>query len=157
MLHSSHSIIVKFYPPDLNRTRNMAFAGVSIGASFIISIILGPFIAYNFGIKIIFLFSFISSIFSIFVVYLYIENVNKNDIVNINILSKYKGKIFNRSLLTLYLGIFTIHANLTSLFLFIPKLLIQTSDFILHSIKFYTPVLFLSLMFDGEFSWLLLR
>ena len=36
---------------EKNRTKYMALVGMSIGASFLIAIILGPFISYNFGIE----------------------------------------------------------------------------------------------------------
>ena len=127
---------------DQNRTRNMAILGISIGASFLISIILGPIIAYNFGISKIFLFSFLSSIASLYICHFYI-NPQKKEIPFISIKRNIKH-LFSKSLRMLYAGIFIIHASLTSIFLLIPNLLIQTNDFFLQSFIFYFPVLLLS-------------
>ena len=52
--------------------------------------------------------------------------------------------MFNINFLIIYLGICIIHANITSIFLLIPNLLIQTSDFSLQGTKFYLPIIALS-------------
>ena len=127
-----------------DRTKNMALIGISIGASFLLAIILGPFISYNFGMDKIFLFSFYSSLLGIYILnnfLSYKESINKS--VSLEKKSKY---LFSKSLFTLYLCVFIIHANLTTIFLWLPKLLIQTNDFFFQSIKFYLPVLLISLL-----------
>lgn len=127
-------------------TRNMAFVGISIGASFLIAIILGPIISYSIGIDKIFLFSFFSSILSLYISNRYLK-VNKINVKKIFIKKKFNS-FFNKNLLILYSSIFTIHANLTAIFLVIPHLLIQTSDFFFQSIKFYLPILIIALFFS---------
>ena len=132
---------------DENRTKAMAFIGMSIGIAFAIAMIIGPFTAHYFGLSGIFWFTTILAVIGIFLLYFWVPKAPTNphnQVQGIN--SKGFGKVLkNKNLLILNLSIMCLHAILTALFLAIPLILTQQLQLTaMHQTILYLSVLLLS-------------
>jgi len=110
---------------EQNRTKAMAIIGASIGASFALSLVLGPILARWWGLSGIFWFTVFLSACGILILILVIPNhpPTFNDETNINPTS-FWYLLSNLQLMRLNLGIFILHALLTATFVVIPLILI---------------------------------
>ncbi len=137
---------------EQTRTRCMAIVGVSIGASFMVAMILGPLISASMGLPglfwVTFLLGLIGMLWFVFVVpqvprSAYFEARPKS------IISLLK----NKQLFRLNLGVMILHAQFTSCFLFIPKLIVQLTHYSSQDVwKVYLPALIGALLFIGPLS-----
>lgn len=122
------------HPKD--RSKYMAFLGMSIGLSFTVAFIIGPLLTSYFSIANIFgIIAFLGFLALIILVYKIPDNTNKNNIASINL----KNILMNKNLLFLAISILFLHAVLIMNFAIIPKLL--TSD--LNFESKYQSVLYL--------------
>lgn len=134
-----------------NRSKIMAFIGVSIGVAFITAMIIGPLIDSQVGIQGVFWFTAILAIIAIFIV-LFVVPTPKKTIqhADAGITQDYLIPVLNNpSLLRMNVGVFLLHLLMTSNFIVLPLLLIN----VLHILpaehwQFYTPVFVLSFMFS---------
>ncbi|UAJ64913.1 MFS transporter [Candidatus Schneideria nysicola] len=113
---------------EKNRTKSMAFIGISIGIAFFISIILGPVITNYFGFHSIFLIIALCSIFGIIIVLTLLPN--RRNVRSFYPSSySYKEDISNKEIplqiFTLNLSILFLHCILSSNFLLLPTMMIN--------------------------------
>ena len=132
------------------RIRIMAFIGMSIGLSFMISMIIGPVIAASFGLSMLFWITAGLAILGILVILLLTPQPHSQSFHRDAQLSLQDvGKIAaNRELLKLDLGVFTLHLVLSATFVVFPLMLKNQLliDVALHW-KMYLPVFALSVVF----------
>lgn len=134
---------------DENRSKAMAFIGLAIGCSFSIAMILGPVISAKFHLAGIFWCTAVLAFIAIALLHLAVPSPPKllTRETTQSILSRVKIIFRNDQLMYLNLGIFTLHAVLTSIFIVIPILL----SFALHltlftQASFYLCILVVSFM-----------
>lgn len=130
-----------------DRTKAMAFIGITIGASFFLSVLLGPVIATSFGIKGILYLTFILSIVAFLCAVLMLPN-DKGLISRVEKFSKPKLKgCFSKDLCSMYFSIWILHLCYTAIFGVIPLML---QNYLLLELdkhgKFYFLSLVLSLL-----------
>ena len=113
---------------DSQRTKIMAVIGVSIGLSFMISIILGPLLMLRFQLAGIFYFIALSGIAAAMLVWLVVPDPDKiNNDRNISVvISEMPMLLRNRELLRIDFGIFILHLLITASFVCIPLVLLDT-------------------------------
>ena len=113
---------------DSQRTKIMAVIGVSIGLSFMISIILGPLLMLRFQLAGIFYFIALSGIAAAMLVWFVVPDPDKiNNDRNISVvISEMPMLLRNRELLRIDFGIFILHLLITASFVCIPLVLLDT-------------------------------
>ena len=132
---------------DENRTKAMAFIGMSIGIAFAIAMIIGPFTAHYFGLSGVFWFTAVLAVIGIAMLYFWVPEAPKNphnQVQGIN--SKAFSKVLkNKNLVILNISIMCLHAILTALFLAIPIILTKQLQLTsMHQSILYLSVLLLS-------------
>lgn len=114
------------------RVRAMAVIGITIGFSFALAMILGPFLNEQIGVPGIFWLTAVLSILGVLILIFWIPNpsnpVNQGNIQGVystlKNLKNFKNSILKNSvLLRLNFGVLVLHASLTALFLKLPLLL----------------------------------
>ena len=112
---------------DSQRTKIMAVIGMSIGLSFLISIILGPLLMLHFQLAGIFYFIALSGIAAALLVWFVVPDpVQINNDRNISVvISEMPVLLRNRELLRIDFGIFLLHLLITASFVCIPLLLLD--------------------------------
>ena len=113
---------------DSQRTKIMAVIGVSIGLSFMISIILGPLLMLRFQLAGIFYFTALSGVAAAVLVWFVVPDPDKiNNDRNISVvISEMPMLLRNRELLRIDFGIFILHLLITASFVCIPLVLLDT-------------------------------
>lgn len=107
---------------DSQRTKIMAVIGISIGLSFILSIILGPLLMSRFDLAGIFYFIAVFGVIAALVVMFVVPNpqeTNKDRNISV-VLDELPGLLKNRELLKIDFGIFLLHLLITAAFVCIP-------------------------------------
>lgn len=104
------------------RSKTMALLGMSIGLSFMLSIILGPIIAGHFGLSSIFYLTAVLGVIAIILLYTAIPNTPPKTTEG-KIKNRFINVLANEALFKLNIGIFFQHAIFTSFFYIIPLLL----------------------------------
>ncbi|BAC24303.1 yajR [Wigglesworthia glossinidia endosymbiont of Glossina brevipalpis] len=128
---------------EKNRIKSMAFIGSSFGITFALSIIFGPILAINFGIKSIFWITLFLSILSIFLILFIIPSSNKTNNKNIKTFKNAFTSIFNNKfIMYINLSIFFLHSILISNFIVFPFLISNAGC----SLKNHWKVYFLSIL-----------
>ena len=112
---------------DSQRTKIMAVIGVSIGLSFMLSIILGPVLMLRFQLAGIFYFIALSGVMAALLVWFVVPDPDKiNDDRNISVvISEMPMLLQNRELLRIDFGIFILHLLITASFVCIPLTLLD--------------------------------
>ena len=131
------------------RTKSMAIIGISIGFTFLMSLIVAPVLHSIIGIDGLFGLIAILALLAIAVLYRVVPNVplSAESHKYIPIQSQLIGALRNRSLMPLNLGILVLHLVLTALFLVLPNLFITHSGLSLSAHwKLYAPILLLSVI-----------
>jgi MFS family permease len=105
---------------DEVRTKSMAIFGVGIGASFLLSLIIGPVISSYFGTKSLFIISIFMSLISIFV----LMNIPSKEITNHHKPVKIVN-LLKKNLILHDLNIFFLHQVLTIIFVIFPFMMID--------------------------------
>lgn len=127
------------------RTKSMAMIGASIGLTFILSLIIAPWLNEEIGVQGIFILIAFLSFIAIFIVKFFLtESIKKTKFQTLNV-EAFK-KIFNRlDLQRLNFGIFSLHASQIAMFMIIPFYLIDQGTMSLDTHwKIYLPVLIIS-------------
>jgi MFS family permease len=131
-----------------SRTVAMAVLGAFIGASFFLSLILGPVIAANFGFKAIFLFVATLSVIAI----LFLPSLPDSKNIaeqSSNIVGKLVKVVSNTDIIRLDCSIMLLHFFYTAAFVLVPVVLLHNYDMNIHSHSyFYATCLILSLPFS---------
>lgn len=136
--------------PAKDRTKSMALLGMVIGLSFIVSIILGPIIARNYGLHGVFNFMTIMAILGIFIT-LFVIPTPKNESFHPEATasrSLFKGVLQNKQLNILNLSIFCQHLIFSAVFYAIPTLLEHHLKIQWH---FYLPIMIFSFLLAVPF------
>lgn len=115
---------------EQNRTKAMAMVGISIGASFMLSLVLGPWIFDLIGLSGLFYLSFGFSFLGIALVLFMVPNVVQHTFRRDTTPSAVAlGKVIKDSRLRfLNISVLLLHASLTALFVTVPHLLITRFD-----------------------------
>lgn len=131
------------------RMRIMAAIGMSIGMAFMVSMIMGPIFAANFGISGIFWITAVLALLSIFII-LFItptpekQRFHRDTQLSISDISKVAA---NRELLRLDLGVFVLHMVLAATFVLFPLILRdQLQIEVLQHWKTYLSVFIISIV-----------
>ncbi|MEP0071386.1 MAG: MFS transporter [Marinomonas sp.] len=127
---------------EQNRTKAMAIVGISIGASFMISLVLGPWIFSLVGLSGLFYLSFALSILGIGLILFAVPNIVQHTFRRDTTPSLLAlGEVLkDKRLGFLNISVLFLHASLTALFITIPNLLIEQFDLALsqHSWLYLT-------------------
>lgn len=112
---------------EQHRTKAMATVGMSIGLSFMLSLVLGPSLYTMVGLSGLFYLSLLFSIVGIgFILFMvpnvYVHNFKRDTRASLSGLEKV---LTNKSLQSLNVSVFLLHASLTALFVTIPTTLID--------------------------------
>lgn len=131
--------------PDTERTKGMAVIGATIGVSFMLSMIMSPAIAHQWGLSGIFYITAMLAIAGLFILHCLIPTPEKEPFhpeseTNPALL---KQVLSNRHLLRLNTGIFCQHFILTATFFIVPQLLQNniTTGHLTAAWHFYLPLL----------------
>ena len=130
------------------RTKAMAWVGISIGASFMLSFLLAPTLQYWIGVDGLFWGVAVLTLLAIAVLYLRVPNMAHRDFRSRQTRSLPEtlvGMLRTPQLMHLNVGIFLSHMVLTTMFLVIPSLFRDTINLpLVEHWKIYLPVLTLS-------------
>jgi len=129
-----------------HRTKAMAMIGMTIGVSFMISMVAGPVLGHLMGVAGIFWLTAVLSLVSILFLYLVVPDpkhqVHHRDA---EVTAGMLGKVLvNRELLRLDFGVFVLHAGLTAMFVILPMVLMDPVHPLLEGAaqwKLYLPVM----------------
>ncbi|MEO9275906.1 MFS transporter [Marinomonas sp. 5E14-1] len=115
---------------EQNRTKAMAIVGISIGASFMISLVLGPWIFSLVGLSGLFYLSFALSVLGIGLILFAVPNIVQHTFRRDTTPSLIAlGEVLkDKRLGFLNVSVLLLHASLTALFITIPNLLIEHFD-----------------------------
>ena len=129
---------------DEVRSKAMGMVGISIGLSFVMSLVFAPVLYVKIGLNgLFYLVSFMGLIATILVLRIPVPlNKSKRTLTELNY--SLKSKILNNQLLRLYAGIFFLMFTQASLFLIIPNLIQNFGIQINNHWKLYLPVLLLA-------------
>ncbi len=140
-----------------NRSKAMAIVGMSIGASFGISLVLGPWVNNLFGLEGIFLGTALAGLVGIAILYLLVPTPEK---MNLSLdshleVTRLSEVISHSGLVKTILGIFILHFLLMSSFVAFPVLMqgtgeVESSD---HHLV-YLSILVVTFVFMVPFMWL---
>ncbi len=131
------------------RTKAMALIGISIGFTFLMSLILSPVLYTIIGIDGLFWLIAVLAAVAILVLYKVVPDSTSIRPAgeNVPVRGQISRALKNKQLMQLNLGILVTHLVLTALFLVLPNLLIAKSGLTLpHHWKIYTPVLLVSVL-----------
>lgn len=108
-------------PPD-KRTKSMAIAGMTIGASFCLALLSGPLLVRWFQIATLF---YIAAGFALFGLYLLFYKVPQAPVIHQREQHYFKEVFCSKALLYLNMGIFILHAIFTATFVILPISLVH--------------------------------
>lgn len=137
-----------------HRTKAMGMIGVTIGMSFTLALIAGPILNQWIGVSGIFWLIAILAILGIGVLHLLIPPPTHTYFHRDTepVPAQFKSVLSNRQLLRLDFGIFSLHMQLTAVFMVIPLVLQDKIDLLVSEHwKIYLPVLLLSFFFMVPF------
>lgn len=116
---------------EQNRTKAMALVGVSIGASFMLSLVLGPWLYALIGLAGLFYLSLVLSLLGIVLILFAVPNIVQHTFRRDTTpsLQALGAVLKDTRLRFLNISVLLLHASLTALFVTVPSLLIQQFDF----------------------------
>jgi MFS family permease len=110
--------------PEL-RTRAMAFIGISIGLSFVLSLVFGPVLEAVIGVPGIFVVMLFMALAGIALVVWAVPAAPARSSADVPPLSRFHELAVRPALLRLHLGIFAMHFMMTATFLAVPAVLLE--------------------------------
>ncbi len=129
------------------RPKSMAFVGVSIGTAFTLSLMLGPLLDSWVGIQGLFWIAAALAAFGVLMVLTLLPSKDQADSIQTEQHTETKTGLFDRDLVSLYVGTMAIHMVMTALFLAFPIKFIEISGFARDEIwKVFVPVLLASVL-----------
>lgn len=145
VISSATMALVADLTRDEQRTKAMAIIGGSIGGSFILSIILSPFLNNAIGVAGIFWLTAVMASVAIAVLLLRIPTpTRRHHEIEAD---QFRRILTDRQLLRLDFGIFCQHLAITSMFLVLPPIIVKYAGMPLHEHwKIYLPVMLLALV-----------
>ena len=127
-----------------HRTKAMAILGMSIGASFLVSLLAGPLFYHWIGMSGIFWFTAIAALGGIVILHQMVPDTVRLKGNAGPIPEQFKRVLHDGQLLRLNFGILVLHLSLTSLFVVFPLSLIDNHLAAAQHWQVYAPVLFMS-------------
>ena len=140
-----------------NRSKSMAIIGMSIGASFALALILGPWVNKLYGIEGIFLGTAISACIGIAVLIVFVPSpkILENVLGPTLLMSKMNQLIRDPSLIRVTLSVFALHFLLMSSFVAFPQVMQNTGEIAISDHHWvYLSVLLSTFVLMGPFMWL---
>ncbi len=134
---------------ETERTKAIAIIGVSIGATFMFSLMFAPLLQSIIGVTGLFWLSAVFAVVAIVILWGQLPNVNIREFNRTTspLSKRFNLLLSNSQLLRLNFGVFFLHMLLTALFFALPMLLQTQSGLPLASHwKIYTPILLLSVL-----------
>lgn len=130
-----------------NRTKAMALIGSSIGASFLLAMILGPLLASLGGIQLIFWLTGLLALFGILLV-ISLPKVNQpqQNRDSSPVIRDISSQLNNKALWPINTGIFLLHSLMVAMFVFIPLELVSSGLASHQHSYLYLPVLLASVV-----------
>lgn len=127
---------------ESQRTRAMALIGITIGATFFLAVILGPYIVAKSSLAGLLWLNVILAMIAMFITMFLPE---PGELKPAKFKQHIKAVITNQNLLKLDYGVFAVHASYTALFLLIPA---WVNSYVgpEHAWQFYLPVLLCALL-----------
>lgn len=136
------------------RSKAMALIGISIGGSFIISLLLGPVLDSWIGVPGIFWLTAVLAVAGIFVLFSWVPTPVRRVKINSerSLISQISEVLRTPELLRLDFGIFALHCVLTAVFVAVPLALEHQVKLVSkHQWEIYLPVMLLSIVFMVPF------
>lgn len=131
---------------DEQRTKAMALVGMSIGASFMLALILGPMLYEIVSVPGIFWLTAILALVGIAVLVLFIPTPVRA-VSHAPVLSQLKNALKDRRMVQLNFGVFVLHAVMMAIFVVVPPMLVHQAGFAgSQHWQVYLPVLLASLL-----------
>lgn len=120
---------------EQNRTKAMATVGVSIGISFMLSLVLGPWLFSFIGLSGLFYSALVLSILGIGIILFIVPDIRRHSFKRDTTPSLNAIKVVwqSRQLRFVNISVFVLHASLTALFILIPSQLINHYELALES------------------------
>jgi predicted MFS family arabinose efflux permease len=141
------ALLADYTRPE-ERSKSMAVVGAVIGASFVLAVVLGPWLAGFAGLSGLFWFTAVLAVFGLLVLFRLPEippvQVHQERKFSISSLA---DVLKDRNVMVLSLGIFLLHMTMTALFTALPVELVQRGFEADDLGKVYAPVMILSFVF----------
>jgi MFS family permease len=133
---------------DEHRTKAMAIIGVTIGMSFILALLAGPFLNSWIGVSGIFWLTAVLALAGIAVLRFWVPEPENRPFVRENepLLTRFKKVLQDTQLLRLDIGVLLLHGFLTSLFVVLPIALVNADMEAAYHGFVYVPILIISIM-----------
>ena len=128
------------------RTRAMAIIGISIGTTFMLSMIIGPALAGVAGVSSLFWLSAALGGGALVLLLVVLPSAPKNEVLVAREKPRFLDTLRDGELLRLYMGVFLLHAVVTALFVAVPFALRDVAGMLAaEHWKIYLPVILVSL------------
>lgn len=132
---------------DIVRTRAMAIIGISIGTTFMLSMILGPALAGVAGVSSLFWLSAALGGGALVLLLVVLPKAEEQEVVHRQDKPRFLDTLKDPELLRLYTGVFLLHAAVTALFVAVPFALRDVAGLVAaEHWKVYLPVILVSLL-----------
>jgi len=132
---------------DIVRTRAMAIVGISIGTTFMLSMILGPALAGMAGVSSLFWLSAALGVGALILLLVVLPKAVEQEKVHHPDKPRFLDTLRDAELLRLYTGVFLLHAAVTALFVAVPFALRDVAGLVAaEHWKVYMPVILISLL-----------
>ena len=129
------------------RTKMMAFVGMSIGFSFILAFITGPILAGWFGVSGLFWITALLAIFALIQLHVFVDEPDNKTPKAFSFV-EFVYTLKDKRLMSLNISVFVLHAVMTAVFVVLPLILVEKLNFASpEHWKMYVPVLLLSVVF----------
>ncbi|MBI3896756.1 MAG: MFS transporter [Gammaproteobacteria bacterium] len=133
---------------EQQRTKAMAMIGITIGASFIVSLIVGPMLANLFGVTGIFWFTAAGAVSALALLLLAVPSPTRSTVpARSGRMAEFARVLRDPQLLRLNVGIFVVHMTIPALFVVLPHILV---DYVglpaVDHWKLYLPVMLLGVV-----------
>jgi len=131
------------------RTKAMAFIGMTIGMSFLLALISAPFLEFFIGVKGLFVLTAILALASMLVIWKGVPNPVQTHNLEVKAVPKKMLELLkHKHLIRLDLGIFILHFVLTAMFVVVPIILLEQLNLSTQDHwKVYVPALLVSIIF----------
>lgn len=135
------------------RTRVMALVGISIGASFVLALIVGPLLASHFGLQGVFVVSSILAGFALLICFFMIDDSKTNFHRGRIASNKFLNVLKDGKLMAFSFSIFILHLVMTASFVSVP-IILESEHFVSRDThwKIYLGVFCVALLFMGPFA-----
>lgn len=131
------------------RTKAMAFIGMSIGSAFLLALILAPFLEHFIGVQGLFIMTAILALIAIIVIWKVVPTPAQTFDLNVRAVPlKMLNLLRHKQLIRLDVGIFILHFILTAIFVVVPIILLEQTDLqVQEHWQVYVPALIASIVF----------